>query len=515
MNFNRTAGFDSVYQLAIRKPDIPILHWREISNALEGRGMSKNILIFADGTGQAGGLRPDQQLSNVYKLFRATRVGPDSPIDPCQQVAFYDPGIGTTSASGVVRLDVWDQMRALVSQAVGLGFSGNVIDCYEAILKSYEPGDRIYLFGFSRGGYTVRALANVLNLCGVPREDGNGQPLPRAGRRLRAIAREAVRKVYEHGAGSPRSKYQEQREELARRFRAKYAVPGDENRAADHPEFVGVFDAVAALGMPVSKRLMIVGFGLAGVGLVGAGLGFWIADHSLLSALRWAGAFALLGGSVAAFLFGLVTVRWAPTGVREGGPMHFAFWRGAHFDRFLDQRIPVVRHALAIDETRRHFGRVEWGSKANNDVFYNGRPHLWQLWFAGNHSDIGGSYAENESRLSDVTLTWMVQEATLGPNPILVDENKLRLHPDSLGMQHSEVFAAKNGSRLRSMFPWPEKNRAIHPQAELHPSVLARFSAAEVLNCDRYEPYRPSSLREHEYVQAFYAPPSDLPKDPA
>ena len=64
--------------------------------------MSKNILIFADGTGQAGGLRPDQQLSNVYKLFRATRVGPDSPVDPCQQIAFYDPGIGTTSASGVV-----------------------------------------------------------------------------------------------------------------------------------------------------------------------------------------------------------------------------------------------------------------------------------------------------------------------------------------------------------------------------------------------------------------------------
>ena len=37
--------------------------------------MPKNIVIFADGTGQAGGVRPDQRLSNIYKLFRASRTG--------------------------------------------------------------------------------------------------------------------------------------------------------------------------------------------------------------------------------------------------------------------------------------------------------------------------------------------------------------------------------------------------------------------------------------------------------
>ena len=57
--------------------------------------MPKTILIFSDGTGQAGGLKPDQHLSNVYKLFRATRVGPDSPVDPAAQIAFYDAGLGT------------------------------------------------------------------------------------------------------------------------------------------------------------------------------------------------------------------------------------------------------------------------------------------------------------------------------------------------------------------------------------------------------------------------------------
>jgi hypothetical protein len=51
--------------------------------------MPKNILLFADGTGNEGGLLPDESRSNVYKLFRATRNGPDSSIDPRKQVAFY------------------------------------------------------------------------------------------------------------------------------------------------------------------------------------------------------------------------------------------------------------------------------------------------------------------------------------------------------------------------------------------------------------------------------------------
>ncbi len=50
--------------------------------------MPKNVLIFSDGTGQAGGLMPDEARSNVYKLFRATRVGPESNVDPARQLAF-------------------------------------------------------------------------------------------------------------------------------------------------------------------------------------------------------------------------------------------------------------------------------------------------------------------------------------------------------------------------------------------------------------------------------------------
>ena len=50
--------------------------------------MAKSIVVFCDGTGQAGGLLPDETRSNVYKLYRATRCGPNTAIDPAGQVAF-------------------------------------------------------------------------------------------------------------------------------------------------------------------------------------------------------------------------------------------------------------------------------------------------------------------------------------------------------------------------------------------------------------------------------------------
>src|ERR1700704_1605419 len=54
-----------------------------------GIAMAKNILIFSDGTGQAGGIRFDENRTNIYKLYRATRCGPDSDIHPDDQVTFY------------------------------------------------------------------------------------------------------------------------------------------------------------------------------------------------------------------------------------------------------------------------------------------------------------------------------------------------------------------------------------------------------------------------------------------
>jgi hypothetical protein len=63
--------------------------------------MQKNVVIFSDGTGQAGGFRFDEKRSNIYKLYRATRCGPDSSIDPREQVAFYDPGLALRRTAAI------------------------------------------------------------------------------------------------------------------------------------------------------------------------------------------------------------------------------------------------------------------------------------------------------------------------------------------------------------------------------------------------------------------------------
>lgn len=55
----------------------------------------RNIVILSDGTGQRGGLFFDERRSNIYKLYRAARSGPDSCVDATKQSAYYDPGLGT------------------------------------------------------------------------------------------------------------------------------------------------------------------------------------------------------------------------------------------------------------------------------------------------------------------------------------------------------------------------------------------------------------------------------------
>lgn len=98
--------------------------------------VTKDILIFSDGTGQFGGLAPDQRLSNVYKMYRAMRPGPDSAIAPSLQVAFYDAGLGTSERRG----NLFQRMRTVAGSAFGTGIGENVVDCYEAIVKQWRPG---------------------------------------------------------------------------------------------------------------------------------------------------------------------------------------------------------------------------------------------------------------------------------------------------------------------------------------------------------------------------------------
>ncbi|MDO6414393.1 DUF2235 domain-containing protein [Sphingomonas sp. BIUV-7] len=190
----------------------------------------------------------DQRLSNVYKMYRAARVGPDSAIDPARQIAFYDPGLGTDDdVHGFGR--TWRTVGKFLASVAGRGIGTNIADCYEFVLNHWQPGDRIFIVGFSRGAYTARCVGQVISLCGVPTHEAGQPAVPfrRFARSTRKAAERAVHQVYEHGAGFKISEFEDERNEQARRFRKDYGS-ADGKIANAYPYFIGVFDTVAALG---------------------------------------------------------------------------------------------------------------------------------------------------------------------------------------------------------------------------------------------------------------------------
>lgn len=474
--------------------------------------MPKNILIFSDGTGQAGGLRPDQRLSNIYKLYRATRVGPDNIIDPDKQVAFYDSGLGTAENDDPLWVRPWTTIQKWFASATGTGIGRNVSDCYGAIIARYEPGDRIYLFGFSRGGYTVRCLAHVIALCGIPTLDGKGKSVPLGGPALRAIADEAVYKVYDHATGKRNQAHIAERAELARRFRAKFASSdlSRPDKANVAPYFIGCFDAVAALGMRPWMR--ILAFSVVGVGLLGLAYLTGETANAIFGLPVQTVTWAMFAASLA--LIGMKLFRWHVKKIWNYPSLgsfraHVSLMRLSRdeSDTHFDDDVMFGRHALAIDERRYDFGRVLWGrSNMDTEGHVPNVPRFRQLWFAGNHSDIGGSYPEIESRLSDIPLGWMIEQIEALPDPVIIDHSKLNIFPRSDGMQHCEVESLRQSlpgwlpDRFR--FSWKTDVRASASGAPRHTSVEERIAFSAIQNMHRKEPYRPPAL----YLDPVYGP---------
>lgn len=470
--------------------------------------MGKNICIFSDGTGQAGGVRPDQRLSNVYKIYRAARVDPSNSINPAEQVCFYDPGLGTDDDVRNGLTGIGRSLNKLLSSATGRGITQNIIDCYEAILNLYEPGDRVFLFGFSRGAYTARCVANLISLCGIPTTDGDGNPLPKHTSKTRAIANEAVVEVYEYGAGGTAKTHFKAKHELGRRFRMKYGS-GDNERANVYPYFVGVFDTVASLGSKGIIRFLISAFLILVALSVLSGLSYltsWLLPLSYWVSFGAVGSLSLLYASWRTFKSSFKRIENFPG---EGqNQWHFAKWRMKNYDRGLSTRTGYTRHAIAIDETRADFPRVRWGYKQLDYTRDGDIEPFVQLWFAGNHSDIGGSYPETESRLSDIALKWMIDEARSLPEPLKIDDTKFNIFPSASGMQHCEVESVRDSYprwwpyKLRKS--WKEKIRKGVLGAPVHKSVHDRFSLTSIHRCGRQEPYRPEALREDDRFKHYY-----------
>ena len=163
--------------------------------------MSKNIVIFSDGTGQEGGKR---QNTNVYKLFNMCEDRTDS------QITFYDRGLGTG----------W---RKFTGNAFGAGISKNIKECYTFIFDHYNAGDQVFLFGFSRGATTVRSLSNFVHMFGI---------LPKSRPELIDQAYDIYKKT-------------KTRETEAQKFIKRHHNMWAKIR------FLGVWDTVAALGVPL------------------------------------------------------------------------------------------------------------------------------------------------------------------------------------------------------------------------------------------------------------------------
>ena len=500
--------------------------------------MPRNILIFSDGTGQAGGLMPDERISNIYKLYRAARVGPESSVNPAEQLAYYDAGLGSRPPSGGVFKTVVRMAHNFLSEATGFGLTTNIIDCYEMLIQLWRPGDRIFLFGFSRGAYTVRCLAGVLANCGIPTRLENGAAMKYDEATARRLANIAVKRVYQHAASVPRSKatpreseLMDQRLVLAHQFCETYASRQDD--VSEYPYFIGVFETVAA----IASRGSLLVLTLATLALAAVAATVLWAFYPAIGVFVGPNVSGALAGvaalvhfapdrwwpwlvTVLAAIFLIVFVWYVTQQVKfapEADPkrpwrtLTLSFGRMSFEDKTLNDNVRYARHAISIDENRAAFARVGWGdphgSRPDRDA--DGFSTFEQVWFAGNHSDIGGSYAENESRLSDVSLAWMADAASAVKNGIEIDKSELQLYPGADGMQHNERKAGFPVLTSWLRLTWQGKQRDIRdPNAPLHDSVYARFALPGVIHYDAVQPYRPEGLRHHARLENYYA---DIP----
>ena len=205
--------------------------------------MAKRLIVCCDGTWN----RPDQldggltAPTNVAKFALAvTREAPDGTT----QLLHYHPGVGTK------------RFERLRGGGFGFGISRNVRECYRFLVENYEPGDELYLLGFSRGAFTARSLAGLVRNSGILCRQHVAR-IPDAYRLYRARRATAKPRGIE-----------------ALLFRRMHSHPDQDPMV----RFIGVWDTVGSLGIPLD------GFGLGR--LVNRRWGFH--DTDLSSRVRYA-----------------------------------------------------------------------------------------------------------------------------------------------------------------------------------------------------------------------------------
>ncbi|MEM8720706.1 MAG: DUF2235 domain-containing protein [Cyanobacteria bacterium P01_G01_bin.39] len=174
--------------------------------------IKKRLIVCCDGTWQK---LDSKYPTNVVKIAQAIKPAGRGDIP---QIVFYDEGVGTG--------DVFD---GLFDGAFGWGIDQNIQDAYRFLSLNYEDGDEIYLYGFSRGAYTVRSLAGLIKCCGLLKRN----QIRLAGRAYALYRDEDIK---------PKS-----REAID--FRQQYSHVNDQNDNV-RIKLLGCWDTVGALGIP-------------------------------------------------------------------------------------------------------------------------------------------------------------------------------------------------------------------------------------------------------------------------
>jgi uncharacterized protein (DUF2235 family) len=355
---------------------------------------AKNIVICCDGTGnEFVDADPNDPKctganSNVVKFYTA------ATIDNLQ-AGYYHPGVGTMGDSQArTRLGKsWSRLKGL---GIASGFMDNVEDAYRYLMATYDDGDQIYLFGFSRGAYTARALAAILHGYGLLCK-GNEGHIPYL---LRMFTDDM------NAARKENRQHRKKRETTgkAKATKTSLTVHHAFKQTFSHDvtlRFVGLWDTVSAVG--------------------------WFYQ-----------------------------------------PMRLLY----------SAQNPIIqtgRHAVSIDERRCYYQDNLWGdalpmeetptlvekvTHADGSVTTTPiQQDILQVWFAGVHSDVGGSYRQVESALPNKTLRWMLDEAKA--HGLLVEPDRERmifgLPPVS---EHPKVYAAAG------LYPTPPEPGIVHHSLE-------------------------------------------------
>ena len=187
--------------------------------------LPRQLIVCCDGTNNnlTGG-RKDTHVVRLCQLL-AQRDDP-------RQLVFYDPGVGNPGELPGATL--WDQTRLELQRIAGLAFGRgvyeNMAECYQFLMHHYQPGDQIFVFGFSRGAFTARSVAGLVNRFGILR--------PHMGSMVPTLLH-----IYFSDSGAQRL----HPERIAAQATALFA---EKQAQRVELQFVGVWDTVASVGMP-------------------------------------------------------------------------------------------------------------------------------------------------------------------------------------------------------------------------------------------------------------------------